>query len=512
MLFTETEQELEVTQSGDYMVELQYEDGSIRSEQLSLVVSDNEVHKIFVIGDSTACEYDSNRYPRTGWAMVLGSFLSTDSFTVVNKALSGRSSKSYYTDDNGWSTVKDAMSEGDFLFIQFGHNDSKTDEERYTDPYTTFQDYLTYYIEGAREKRAIPVLLTPIHRNKWSGTRINDSHGDYPPATRALATELDVPLIDLHNKTEELFESLGQEYVNYNIFMNLDAGVYSNYTDGNEDNTHLQIYGAYKVCELVLDAIDELSTDDEINLLASSIEDAIMVKAIQDNLDKGSVSGEGVYTVGEEVILAATEKTGYIFSDWMEDEQIVSNFALYSFTAKTDRDLTANFLEGYKVTLTATPEPGRNLSGNGYYATDSTVTVIATPQTGYSFESWNLDDEILTTDSTYFFTMGSTDIELTAVFEETNSLAYLLSDNSDFHIYPNPLTADSYLSFELPEPGNVCFEINTLSGSCVKQWQLGYCEAGANELYINSGITVPGVYICELKISNKIYKQLLIIL
>lgn len=212
---------------------------------------------IHIIGDSTACNYESSLYPRMGWGQMLQTYFDSAHVKVSNSAISGRSSKSFY-DEGAWTRVRNALQSGDIVLIQFGHNDEKSeDRTRYTEPYTTYQQYLTIYIRESKARGATPILVTPIHRNKWSGSSIADSHGDYPPAMRALAADQGVTLIDLHQKSRTLFESLGQNYVTYQIFMNLRAGQYPNYPTGNSDNTHLQKNGADRISGLVRDSINE---------------------------------------------------------------------------------------------------------------------------------------------------------------------------------------------------------------------------------------------------------------
>ena len=170
---------------------------------------------------------------------------------VSDKALSGRSSKSFY-DEGAWTPVRTALGAGDYVLIQFGHNDEKSDEPTlYTDPQTTYKQYLTKYISDARAKQAVPVLLTSINRNSWSGTKLNDTHGAYPPAVRELAAALDVDLIDMTALTKQYFERLGPSETN-KLFMNLAVGQFPNYPNGNSDNTHLQEIGARKIGQLAM--------------------------------------------------------------------------------------------------------------------------------------------------------------------------------------------------------------------------------------------------------------------
>jgi lysophospholipase L1-like esterase len=206
---------------------------------------------VYMIGDSTMSVYAADRYPRMGWGQPLGDLFSASCAKVVDKALSGRSSKSFF-DEGAWTPIKNALVAGDYVLIQFGHNDEKSEEPSlYTEPQTTYKEFLTTYITDTRAKGATPLLLTSIHRNGWTGTTIKDSHGAYPPAVRELAAALDVELIDLHALTKTYFERVGQAATTV-LFMNLNAGEFPNYPNGNSDNTHLRESGARAIGRLAM--------------------------------------------------------------------------------------------------------------------------------------------------------------------------------------------------------------------------------------------------------------------
>ena len=166
--------------------------------------------------------------------------------------------------DNILSTI----SEGDYLFIQFGHNDSFPDPYFYADPNTTFKTYLTQYIIGARTHHATPILVTPVNRCRFNsdGTLIN-TIGDYPRAMIDLGAQFNVPVIDLFGKSKELFESLGLEDTE-KLFMILNPGQYPNYPDGCNDDTHFIEEGACKIAELVVQAIKKAGDSTLKNLLS----------------------------------------------------------------------------------------------------------------------------------------------------------------------------------------------------------------------------------------------------
>lgn len=220
----------------------------------------------YLIGDSTVSLYSSTLYPRMGWGQVFQNYFNS-SLTVSDKARSGRSSKSFY-DEGAWSPVKSVLKSGDYVFIQFGHNDEKTDPVLHTDPYTTYQQYLSIYIDDARSKGAIPILVTPVERNSWSNGTIKATHGNYPDAVRKLASSKSVPLIDLTAGSTARYISLGQTYTTWNVFMNLYAGQYPNYPNGNADNTHFQQNGADIIARLVVGAIRS-SSNAQLKTLAT---------------------------------------------------------------------------------------------------------------------------------------------------------------------------------------------------------------------------------------------------
>ncbi|MCO5577071.1 hypothetical protein L7F22_030893 [Adiantum nelumboides] len=215
---------------------------------------------LIVVGDSTASDYTNSPsvYPQAGWATYLGNHIDSQrsGIRVLNLAAGGRSSKSYI-DDGLWQQVKSQyLSASDYVFIQFGHNDQNSGNSAvYTDPYTTFKKYLTTYVDDARDYKANPVLLTPIARAVWQDGVFQQTLGDYPAAIRQLASDLDVPLIDLNAKTGSLFTKLGESTTQNKLFMCLPAGVYSNYPNGIFDTTHLQVEGAKEVASLAAQGI-----------------------------------------------------------------------------------------------------------------------------------------------------------------------------------------------------------------------------------------------------------------
>ncbi len=206
---------------------------------------------VYVIGDSTASVYTSDLYPRTGWAQPLQEYFAPACATIQDKALSGRSSKSFF-DEGDWTPIKAAVRAGDFVLIQFGHNDEKSDDPvRFTDPFTTYEMYLSIYIDDTIAKGATPILLTSINRNSWSNGTLDDTHGNYPVAVRQLAAARKVALVDATALTKTYFQRIGQAATTA-LFMDLAPGQFPNYPAGNTDDTHLQDNGAHTIAQLTL--------------------------------------------------------------------------------------------------------------------------------------------------------------------------------------------------------------------------------------------------------------------
>ncbi|GLY00389.1 MULTISPECIES: rhamnogalacturonan acetylesterase [Actinoplanes] len=205
---------------------------------------------VFVAGDSTAATYATADHPRAGWGQALPVFLRRG-IGVTNEALSGASSKSF-VDLGRLDRILTALRPHDVLLISFGHNDEKIeDPARYTSPWGTFPEYLSLFIDGARARRATPILVTPVERRRFTadGTPY-PSHGEYPDSMRALAAETGTPLIDLTALSFALWTKLGPEATK-EYFLWLAAGVSPNYPDGVSDNTHFHAHGAIEVARLV---------------------------------------------------------------------------------------------------------------------------------------------------------------------------------------------------------------------------------------------------------------------
>ena len=216
---------------------------------------DNEAPTVFLLGDATVATFADRYAPMAGWGQDLHQFF-TEEVSVDNRAIAGKSSRSYI-EEGRWATVMRDIQAGDYVLIQFGHNDQKRDY-RYSSPYGTYQEFLTRYVEETRQQGGIPVLITPVVQRRFdSQGNLYDTHGDYPDAVRQLASELDVPLIDLHQRSFTYVAQLGEE-ASQNIFLWLEPGETQNYPDGLQDNTNFCRNGAREIGRLVIQGLKEV--------------------------------------------------------------------------------------------------------------------------------------------------------------------------------------------------------------------------------------------------------------
>ena len=203
---------------------------------------------VYTIGDSTMANKKAEVFPETGWGQVFQSCFDTK-VKVSNHALNGRSTKSFI-DEGRWKVVFDSLKKGDYVFIQFGHNDEKADKPAvYTDPSSTYKQNLEKYISETRSKGAIPVLLTPIVRRRFDESgKLVDTHGKYPDAVRDLAQKLKMPCIDMELLTKTLVNSLGDEPSKK---LYLWTAPDTKFPEGRKDDTHLCVEGARTYANLV---------------------------------------------------------------------------------------------------------------------------------------------------------------------------------------------------------------------------------------------------------------------
>ena len=237
---------------------------------------------IFIIGDSTAAKKDlSKGSPERGWGMALQCYFDEAFIRVDNHAVNGRSSKSFIGEGR-WKQVLDKLQPGDYVVIQFGHNDEKPGETRHTDPGSTFDYTLAKYVRETREKGGIPILMNPVVRRNFAqkqvaatgddeslrnttfkdganvqeGDSLVDTHGLYAVAPRDVAQRMNCLFVDANKITHDLEQSLGVEK-SKKLHMWYKPGEHPALPKGRQDNTHYNIYGAHQVAKLLADALCE---------------------------------------------------------------------------------------------------------------------------------------------------------------------------------------------------------------------------------------------------------------
>lgn len=209
--------------------------------------------RIFMAGDSTMSIKAQTAYPETGWGMPFVHFWN-DKVQVINRAKNGRSSKTFRS-EGIWTTMLNEMEAGDYVFIQFGHNDEVPEKiGSYTTP-AEFTINLKQYIAETRAKKAIPVLMTPVARRKFDAKNIPvGTHDAYSALVRQVASTEQVVLIDHDSLSMAVFGKIGVESSKL-LFLHLQPGEHPNYPAGKEDNTHFNELGARLMAQLVLQEI-----------------------------------------------------------------------------------------------------------------------------------------------------------------------------------------------------------------------------------------------------------------
>lgn len=234
-------------------------DGGMLPADCLQEVDMEKLKKIFWAGDSTVQTNKITTYPVTGIGQVF--YLYTrDDVEIVNFARNGRSTKSFI-DEGRLGQIEAQIGSGDFLFVQFGHNDEKSeDPARYTDPGTTYRENLSRFIEAARRHGAYPVLITPLERRCFqedSDILGPGDHSRYVEAVKQTALEQKAAMVDLYGMSRREMEAAGRE-ASRKWFMNLEPGEYPNFPEGKADNTHLKYEGAFFFAGLIAKGLKEL--------------------------------------------------------------------------------------------------------------------------------------------------------------------------------------------------------------------------------------------------------------
>ncbi len=294
------------------------------------VVVNAQTH-VYIIGDSTTEIWKSPKwYPCMGWGARLQYFFDSEKVIVDDRAVGGRSSQTFY--DRHWPEVLADLESGDYLFVCFGANDSNKNAYAYV-TLDDFHMYIGKYCEEAREKGAIPVLLSTINANAWgsSGYR-NNTYGTYPQAMEKAAIAYETPFIDLNTFGAEISMMVGKEYNTYYRYNNYYPGEYPNYPDGIKDNIHLQETGAIDFCRYITEEIEN-SSDDRLQLLADATKPRYMVTFDADNDSMyTSISRSATFPEGINVTLKSYGVDSTKSCQWInENGEIVSDSNIHVY-------------------------------------------------------------------------------------------------------------------------------------------------------------------------------------
>ena len=357
--------------------------------------------RVHTIGDSTMSDYKPAATPKRGWGMYLQAFFNTDSVTVNNRGKSGASTRTFYQTPNLWPSVKQQMKAGDYLIIQFAHNDEKCKGEdvyvqnaklraegkdtltdmRGTEPNTTYKEFLRTYIREARSMGVTPILMSPICRAYFQkdGTINNEGRHklveskDYVKAMREVAQEMWVPFLDMTARSREFYEQQGKEYCMANYF---NCG----------DKTHTSAAGGMAVASLAYELIINSPELEELKawtVFPSKEAYSAYAQRIEDTGKKAAFAAKG--TPFSETLAVVklenlqTKKKSQILpleGAWPagEIDEVANRYVEYTIAAEKKKGLV---IETIELTAKAKGGPGMNIHINyGFGDLFSGVTTI----------------------------------------------------------------------------------------------------------------------------------------
>lgn len=216
---------------------------------------------IYGIGDSTmANKVKPEENPERGWGQMLPLFFN-DNITIDNRAVNGRSTRSFIAEKR-WDDILKTLKKGDYVFIQFGHNDQKEkDSTRYTNPHTAYRHNLIRFVKETRAKGATPIIFSSIVRRNFNENGVLIStHGEYTMEARLVAQEFNVTFIDMEYYTELLEQSYGPEK-SKQLHLHFKAGEIPYYKDDKADDTHLGVKGATEVAKIAVEELKKTKLD-----------------------------------------------------------------------------------------------------------------------------------------------------------------------------------------------------------------------------------------------------------
>ena len=358
----------------------------------SVAVSDSTSFTIHVVGDSTVQTYKDSAYPQTGWGQVLGYFFDGARVKVNNAALGGRSSRTFIEEGRLDGVINSAQ-KGDYLFVQFGHNDRDYSKSaRYVEP-SQFPGYIQKYVDAGQKKGMNVILISPMNlngsRNVFStGSNNYDARG----MMQTVAKNNKIPFVDLNMKSYNTYNTTYKsmpDYVTRYLYKKLEKGEYPNYPDGvNDGTTHFQEMGSMGHAQMICEELEEnlksntnLSADAKAALatLVSTIKPRYTIK-VKTNLSSynGLITQTQYFPAGSPMTLRVTPN-GQTFEKWVDDDckEISNKMIYYGFKTKArDITYTAMFKGGAACTPTTHGTEDAYSSGTG--PSSSSSEVVAT--------------------------------------------------------------------------------------------------------------------------------------
>lgn len=320
----------------------------------TVAISDSTTFTIHIVGDSTVCTYKDNAYPQTGWGQVIGNFFDNSRVRINNVAIGGRSSRTFIEEgrlDNLMQTVQ----KGDYIFVQFGHNDRDYSKlARYVEP-DKFPGYIQQYVDAAKNKGANAILISPMNlngsRNVFStGAKNYDARG----MMQTVATNNKIPFVDLNMKSYNTYNITYKnipDYVTRYLYKTLQAGEYPNYPDGvNDGTTHFQEMGSMGHAQMISEELENnLKNNTNISaeakaalaLLVSTIKKRYTIN-VQTNLQSynGLITQTQNFPAGSPMTLRVTPN-GQTFVKWVDDDcNEISNKSIYYGFKTPARNIT----------------------------------------------------------------------------------------------------------------------------------------------------------------------------
>jgi DNA sulfur modification protein DndE len=209
---------------------------------------------LYLIGDSTMADKPDLEYPERGWGQLLPSFFDSN-IIIENHAKNGRSTRSFIYEGR-WDSILSTLKQGDFVVMQFGHNDgAETKVGRHATP-EEYRYNLSKFVRETLNKGAQPIICTPVARRKFVDGTLTDTHGVYPDIAREIATDMKVPLIDMHQSSLKLLAQLGEDNT-LSLFLQIPPGKFEKVPEGKIDNTHFSEKGAIEIASLFVNEINK---------------------------------------------------------------------------------------------------------------------------------------------------------------------------------------------------------------------------------------------------------------